>query len=27
LTEGGLLPPEALTWMPDVMIYFKWLDT
>ena len=27
LTESGLLPREALTWLPDVMIYFKWLDS
>lgn len=27
LTETGLLSPEALTWLPDVMIYFNWLDS
>lgn len=27
LTETGLLPENALTWLPDVMIYFQWLDT
>ena len=27
LTETGLVPEDALTWIPDVMIYFEWLDT
>jgi hypothetical protein len=27
LTGSGLLPESALTWLPEVVIYFKWLDT
>jgi hypothetical protein len=27
LAEAGLLPESALTWLPDVTKYFKWLDT
>ena len=27
LVETGLLPEDALAWLPDVMIYFSWLDT
>ncbi|MSU59213.1 MAG: hypothetical protein EXS35_13775 [Pedosphaera sp.] len=27
LVETGVLPESALTWLPDVMIYFKWLET
>ncbi|MBI3852435.1 MAG: hypothetical protein HY298_19435 [Verrucomicrobia bacterium] len=26
LLESGLVPENALTWLPDVMIYFEWLD-
>jgi hypothetical protein len=26
LTESGLLPESALTWLPDVGIYFEWLN-
>jgi hypothetical protein len=26
LAESGLVPEEALTWLPDVTVYFKWLD-
>jgi hypothetical protein len=26
LLESGLVPENALTWLPDVMIYFKWLN-
>lgn len=26
LLESGLIPENALTWLPDVMIYFEWLD-
>jgi hypothetical protein len=24
--ESGVIPPNALTWLPDVMIYFEWLN-
>jgi hypothetical protein len=26
LVETGLIPPGALTWLPDVTIYFEWLN-
>jgi len=26
LLESGLVPENALTWLPDVMIYFEWLN-
>ena len=26
LLESGLVPEKALTWLPDVMIYFEWLN-
>ena len=26
LIESGLIPSNALTWLPDVMIYFEWLN-
>jgi hypothetical protein len=26
LTETGLLPQSALAWLPEVMIYFRWLN-
>jgi hypothetical protein len=26
LTESQLIPESALTWLPDVMIYFEWLN-
>lgn len=26
LLESGLVPKNALTWLPDAMIYFEWLD-
>ncbi|MBM3837458.1 MAG: hypothetical protein FJ398_05775 [Verrucomicrobia bacterium] len=27
LVESSLVPENALTWLPDVMIYFEWLNT
>ena len=26
LVEGALIPADALTWLPDVAIYFEWLN-
>ena len=26
LLESGLVPENALTWLPDVVIYFEWLN-
>ena len=26
LVDSAVIPENALSWLPDVMIYFQWLD-